>query len=299
MSEIRVAICGKNEISIEVVRFLLETNDVSIKVFTVFQDDKFNSIFGDLPKFCKDNGVPFDAIRSGNVEESRALFSQIDEFSPDLILSVQFSLIFKRDFIKKYEGRIVNVHFGPLPEFRGVAPISHAIRQGKETFGVTAHIIDQGIDTGPILEISRFNIEKLTNISTYQKSIECGVGIIRDSWAGWCQNYSANQNLSDIGKEQPWEGAFYYSKTDFDYSDVVIPNKVTAYQVSNFVKSLYFPPISWACIELNGEKRKVNSVDICDESSVGETIGKVIRMDENRIYVSTLDRWVVLNLVET
>jgi methionyl-tRNA formyltransferase len=45
----------------------------------------------------------------------------------------------------------VNLHFSLLPRWRGAAPVQHAIRAGDEVTGVTTFVIDEGMDTGPIL----------------------------------------------------------------------------------------------------------------------------------------------------
>jgi len=53
----------------------------------------------------------------------------------------------------------VNVHFGWLPRFRGEGIISALAEEGVEALGVSVHVVDQGIDTGPILYRERLRIE--------------------------------------------------------------------------------------------------------------------------------------------
>ena len=54
-------------------------------------------------------------------------------------------------FLDRFPGRIVNVHPSLLPDFPGSRPIEDAIAAGVETTGVTVHLVDDEIDTGPVL----------------------------------------------------------------------------------------------------------------------------------------------------
>ena len=55
------------------------------------------------------------------------------------------------DFIRRFAGRIVNVHPSLLPSFPGVGAIEQALAHGVKTTGVTVHFVDEGIDSGPIV----------------------------------------------------------------------------------------------------------------------------------------------------
>ena len=54
-------------------------------------------------------------------------------------------------FIARFRDRIVNVHPALLPAFPGVRAIEQAIDYGVRVFGVTVHLVDEGVDTGPII----------------------------------------------------------------------------------------------------------------------------------------------------
>ena len=87
-----------------------------------------------------------DMTRQGGVAD-------IEAFTPDLILSVRFSYLFKRSTIATATAGIINVHPGPLPGYRGLyAPFWQMIR-GHDTLRCTVHLVDDGIDTGPVLSI--------------------------------------------------------------------------------------------------------------------------------------------------
>jgi methionyl-tRNA formyltransferase len=75
----------------------------------------------------------------------------VAEHEPKLLLSVYYSQIFRRSLLDAIDGPAVNIHPSLLPAHRGVAPLIWAIADGDERTGVTAHLIDEGIDTGDVL----------------------------------------------------------------------------------------------------------------------------------------------------
>src|SRR5688572_1219272 len=59
--------------------------------------------------------------------------------------------VLKGEFLRAFEGRIVNIHPALLPSFPGLEAWKQALDFGVKITGCTVHLVDQGIDTGPIL----------------------------------------------------------------------------------------------------------------------------------------------------
>jgi methionyl-tRNA formyltransferase len=76
----------------------------------------------------------------------------------DIIYSVQYHELLKKEHIEKAKELTVNLHMAPLPEYRGANQFSFAIIEGKKEFGATIHKIDTQIDHGDILFQKRFPI---------------------------------------------------------------------------------------------------------------------------------------------
>lgn len=68
----------------------------------------------------------------------------------DLAVSVFYDRILPAGFIDRF-GRVLNIHNGPLPRYRGVSPINWALKNEECSHGVTIHEITPGIDDGPIV----------------------------------------------------------------------------------------------------------------------------------------------------
>lgn len=75
----------------------------------------------------------------------------------DLAVSVFYDRIISAGFIARC-GRVLNVHNGPLPRYRGVSPINWALKNGERSHGVTIHEVTPGIDEGPIVAQLTYSI---------------------------------------------------------------------------------------------------------------------------------------------
>ena len=80
--------------------------------------------------------------------------------------------ILKLPFINAAEGRILNAHSGPLPEIRGMNACEWSLLLGLPT-EMTIHVIDQGIDTGPVLETIPIEVEPGDDVETLRS--KCAV----------------------------------------------------------------------------------------------------------------------------
>lgn len=71
--------------------------------------------------------------------------------SPDLIVSAGFMKILGPQFLSQFYGRILNTHPALLPAFAGAHAVPDALAYGVKVTGCTVHLVDAGMDTGPIL----------------------------------------------------------------------------------------------------------------------------------------------------
>ncbi len=75
----------------------------------------------------------------------------LEEAGVELVVLAGFMRILKGDFLRAFEGRVVNVHPSLLPAFPGLEAWRQALEAGVKWTGVTVHYVDQGVDSGPII----------------------------------------------------------------------------------------------------------------------------------------------------
>jgi methionyl-tRNA formyltransferase len=94
-----------------------------------------------------------DRIRDGGG------FDALDALEPDALVVVAYGEILTPDVLDIPRLGAVNVHFSLLPRWRGAAPVQRTLLEGDEVTGVTVMLMDEGMDTGPVLARVETEIE--------------------------------------------------------------------------------------------------------------------------------------------
>lgn len=81
-----------------------------------------------------------------------ALADAVETYRPDVVLSSGLMRIVGPAFIDRFDGRFINTHPALLPSFPGAHAVTDALDAGVIVTGTTLHIVDSGVDTGPILD---------------------------------------------------------------------------------------------------------------------------------------------------
>ena len=80
-----------------------------------------------------------------------ALAARIASFEPDLVVSAGFMKIVGPAVLEAFGGRLINTHPALLPAFPGAHAVRDALAAGATVTGATVHVVDAGVDTGPVL----------------------------------------------------------------------------------------------------------------------------------------------------
>lgn len=100
-------------------------------------------------------GLPSYTVRLGDCPDRAAWDAAITaataEHQPDLVVSAGFMKILGPEFLSRFNGRVVNTHPALLPSFPGAHAVPDALAYGVRVTGCTVHLVDAGVDTGPVL----------------------------------------------------------------------------------------------------------------------------------------------------
>ena len=116
-----------------------------------------------LTRMAKQNNI--DVLLLSNVNSLESL-AKIREYSCDLLISMSFNQIFKKDIVDMAPLKLINCHAGKLPFYRGRNILNWALINDEKEFGITVHYVDEGIDTGDIILQRTFPITDADDYSS-------------------------------------------------------------------------------------------------------------------------------------
>lgn len=161
------------------------------------------------------------------------LQTRLEQQSFDLLLSISFPFIFKDNILRHFLPKI-NLHPGLLPNYRGCFSVPWSIINNEKFIGYTYHLIDAGVDTGPI--VYQEKIARTNGITAFQafhlimrKAIEKLDVIVFD-----------HAKLRDAYKTQAGSEGKYYPK-QLPFNGIIDPTW-SLDEIERFIAAMYFPP---------------------------------------------------------
>ncbi|HOA99181.1 MAG: methionyl-tRNA formyltransferase [Atribacterota bacterium] len=149
--------------------------------------------------------------------------------SPEVIIVAAYGQILRRDLLSIPPRGAINVHASLLPSFRGPDPIRSALLQGEKETGVTIMLMDEGVDTGPILAQKKVEIEREDNYQSLTEKLgKEGGKLLVETLPRWARGEIA---------PRPQEGEVSYApilkkekaRINWEDSAVNIVNQVRAF----------------------------------------------------------------------
>ncbi len=106
-------------------------------------------------EYARAAGIDTFVVRPRDFENrdawGEAFAAEIRTFAPDLVVSAGLMRVLPGGFVREFSPRLINTHPALLPLFPGAHAVRDALAAGATETGVTVHIIDEGVDTGPVL----------------------------------------------------------------------------------------------------------------------------------------------------
>lgn len=101
-----------------------------------------------------------------------AVLQQLQEHKIDFIVLAGYMRLIGSTLLSAYKNRIVNIHPSLLPAFPGLDAIGQALDYGVKVTGITIHFVDEGMDTGPIIEQVPIEVAEDETRESLQKKIQ-------------------------------------------------------------------------------------------------------------------------------
>ncbi|MFA5771733.1 MAG: phosphoribosylglycinamide formyltransferase [Thermoplasmata archaeon] len=104
-------------------------------------------------------------------EYDKKITDIVMKYKVDLIVLAGYMRILTPPFVRKFYGRIINIHPALLPSFPGINAQKQAFEHGVKVSGCTVHFVNNGVDTGPIIIQKAVSVIECDTIETLRKRI--------------------------------------------------------------------------------------------------------------------------------
>lgn len=208
-------------------------------VYAVIPDDN-----SELKEICKENNIKMvsDETIYDLIEKNDSSIIGVD-----LVISFLFWKRIKKGLIELSKIGCINFHPAPLPEYRGVGGYNFAILDELNYWGVSAHFVDETIDTGKIIKVNKFQIdsEKIDAIELEKISQIKLLELFKSTIEMLVRNEEIKMEIQGKGR--------YIDRNLLENSKRVDLNS-SKEEIDKKIRAFWFPPYTGAYIEIDGEK---------------------------------------------
>ena len=176
-----------------------EINSLGVVLFMGRNDCSYSNRIKKLLEKSSKKFYYFESSRIGEKINKKYL-----KLNYDYIFCFRSFYILKKNILNKVNNAAINFHPGP-PEYRGTGCVNYALYENSKFYGCTAHLINEKVDNGNIIDIKKFNISKKNSISevlikTYEVMTSLAISTIKNIKKN--PNFVENQILKN--KDIKW-----------------------------------------------------------------------------------------------
>lgn len=256
----RICFFGTPEPAVPSLRALLATPDVDV-VRVVTNPDRPAGRGHKLQPPPVKVAAADAGIQVWQPERPKAIGPELAELGVDACAIVAYGAILPGDVIAAGGAGFVNLHFSLLPAWRGAAPVTHAILNGDAETGVSCFVLEEGMDTGPVLTERRTPIgAEETAGELTSRLAELGAPALVEAVTGLVHG-------TLTPRAQPDDGVTYAPKVSPDHAR--LDWRRPAAELHRAVRA--FNPVPGAHTTLSGDRLKVHRARVVDsEGAPGE-----------------------------
>jgi len=272
----KILFIGTVEFSLKCLEKLFDMEADIVGVCTKNMSE-FNSDFTDLTPLCNSNQIPYKYIDDINSKEN---IEWIKERNPDIIFCFGWSSLIKKELLNLAPMGIIGYHPAALPENRGRHPLVWALALGLKKSASTFFFMDEGADSGDILDQKYFQISYSDDAkSLYNKVIRIALEQIEDF-------IPKLEYGTYIRMKQNNKLANYWRKRS--KPDGIIDFRMCSNAIYNLVRALTRPYVG-ASISYKNKDVIIWRVSSENFTCLNIEPGKVLEIKDNTILVKTYD----------
>lgn len=273
----RVLFFGFSDVGYKCLKLLLERGCNVVGVFTHDTDPHEKQWFESAESLARQNDIPVYKPKSLKSKEWEDLAKAL---KPDLILSLYYRNFIPPSIFKLAKLGAYNMHGSYLPAYRGRAPLNWSIINGEDHCGVTLHVLEEGFDTGDMVDRQRVDIAPDEYVADVTPRItKAAVDVLGRSLDSLLSGKPKleKQDLSKasyFGKRTPEMGRIDFSKS--------------VLEVFNLVRAVS-RPFPGAFFDLGGERIRVWRGHVggeLPEQDKGKICGKILSEEPLKVACS-------------
>lgn len=212
------------------------------------------------------------------------LVSSLIDFDFDYIVCAGFKPIVKRELTDKKN--IINIHYSLLPKYRGLHSTVWAILNGEEELGLTIHIMNEGIDDGPIIHQERIEYKSQTS-----KEIMEICNLFIENELGFIVNQFINNKITPVAQNK--DNATWVCKRNIN--DCIIDYEYSIAFLRNFFKALV-KPYPLPILLINNNKYQVENFLLIEQDYYMSN-GRVVNIDDEGVWIKVSDGLLIVKKI--
>lgn len=283
----RVALFGCQRIALDFLDVLESMEDLKV-VLVVSSERERDKLLGCESLMAKARSHDRRAVASERGSDTLGLLT---EAKPDILFSVYYRARLSPEALRIPRLGCVNIHPSLLPRYRGLTPTAWALLNGEDTFGITIHDMDSGIDTGAVLAQEEYAIgPDETGYELHVRAMRLGLDMLT-------RNVRALVDRTLEPREQVGCPSYYGALSPDHTIDWQRPAK----RVRDAIR-VYATPYAGAMTALQNVCVRVDRARVLDRSDAYRLQGPgrvVDLLADDAVVVSAADGFVVLDRYET
>ncbi|MEW5800011.1 MAG: formyltransferase family protein [Bacteroidota bacterium] len=285
MTRKRIALIGKNTVAVNALEILSKKEVDIVLVSPNNSDPGEDGWQRSLLKHAKQSNL--NILQFPKIKHADSV-NYLTSLQLDFIFSIQYDQIINQPVIETAKYGAINLHFAPLPRYRGVSPIGLALLNGESEFGVTLHYMDPGVDTGDIISQKLFRIDAVKNArELYDNVVFYATELFKDS-------IDDILNLQNVRIPQDNTKALYYSNGSIDFKENIINFNKDTRSLVNWIKAYIFPPFQYPKFKLSNKSYEVIAVNADFRKNKFEKPGTLIYSEDTYFKFATHDSYINL-----